>query len=148
MALTIKKFEELSVEQLYEILRIRSEVFVVEQKCIYQDLDLKDKKSYHIFKEENGEIISYIRVIPKGISYDQMSIGRVLVREEYRGKGLAREILLEGINFIKNTLKENEIKISAQSYLIDFYKSIGFIQKSQPYLEDNIPHVKMVYTIK
>ena len=141
----IKTFSELTTTELYEILRIRAEVFVVEQTCVYQDLDLKDKRAYHVFVEENGEIIAYLRILEKGVSYPEISIGRVLVKEGYRGKGLSRELMQRAISFIKEELHENEIRISAPKYLLEFYDSLGFMVVSEVYLEDGIEHVEMLY---
>ena len=144
----IKKFSELSSYEIYEMLKSRSEVFVVEQNCPFQDCDDKDKNSYHLFLEENESIVAYLRILPKGLSFDEISIGRVLVKKEHRNKGLAREMMLNAISFIENELNENSIRISAQSYLLDFYKSLGFKVVSDLYYEDNIPHVEMVYINK
>ncbi|WP_250675768.1 GNAT family N-acetyltransferase [Paraclostridium ghonii] len=141
----LKKYEELNIGELYEILSARVEVFVVEQKCPYQDLDFKDKSSYHLFAQENGKIVAYLRILEKGISFEEVSIGRVLITKEYRGKGLARDMMLKAIEFIENNLNESEIKISAQAYLIEFYKSLGFKEVSDVYLEDDIPHLDMLY---
>lgn len=141
----LKKFNELSSVELYEILNLRAEVFVVEQECPYQDIDYKDQKSYHLCAYESGKLMGYIRILEKGVSYDEISIGRVIVKKEYRGKNLARELMTRGINFIKETLKEEEIRISAQAYLVNFYGSLGFKQVSEVYLEDEIPHIEMVY---
>ncbi|MCR1933408.1 GNAT family N-acetyltransferase [Clostridium tepidum] len=145
MECKIKKFNELTVEEIYEILKIRNEVFIVEQKCPYDDCDDKDKDAYHLFYMEEGKVIAYLRILEKGVSYNEISIGRVLVNKDYRRKGLARKIVLEAIGFIENNLKENVIRISAQHYLIDFYKSVGFTPVSKVYLEDNIPHIEMLY---
>ncbi|MCY6485508.1 GNAT family N-acetyltransferase [Clostridium aestuarii] len=141
----LKKFEELKVKELYEILKIRNEVFVVEQQCAYQDCDGKDEKSYHLYLQDNGKIIAYLRILKKGVSYDEISIGRVLVHKNYRGKGISREMMLKAINFIDLNLNEKEIKIQAQSYLVNFYGSLGFKETSNEYLEDNIPHIDMLY---
>lgn len=141
----IKKFKELKTEELYNILKIRNEVFVVEQQCAYQDCDGKDKFSYHLFLEENGQIIAYLRILEKGTSYDEISIGRVLVCKEHRGKGLAKEMMLKAIDFIKNALNERDIRISAQSYLLNFYSSFGFQEVSEEYLEDDILHIEMLH---
>lgn len=141
----LKKFNELTVEEMYEILRIRADVFVVEQKCPYQDCDDKDKKAVHLFLEDGGRIAAYLRILQKGVSYKEISIGRVLVDRQYRRKGLAREMLLKAIKYVEETLNEHEIRISAQAYLIEFYKSVGFVQVSKQYLEDGIPHVEMFY---
>lgn len=141
----IKKFDELKAKDIYNILAIRNEVFIVEQDCVYMDCDYKDFNSYHLFLEQNGEIVAYLRVLEKGVSFDQISIGRVAVKKDFRGKGLSREMMLKAINFIENDLKETSIKIQAQSYLINFYTSLGFKPISDEYLEDNIPHIDMIY---
>lgn len=141
----ILKFNELSNDEIYEILKLRSEVFIVEQQCIYEDCDGKDKKSYHLFAEHNGEILVYLRILEKGISYDEISIGRVLAREKYRGKGFAKQMMLRAIEYIENNLNEKVIRISAQEYLLKFYSSLGFVRVSEVYLEDDIPHIEMLY---
>ncbi|QBD86012.1 GNAT family N-acetyltransferase, partial [Clostridium tetani] len=141
----VKKFKELRCEEIYKILQIRNEVFIVEQKCAYQDCDGKDKKSYHLYLEDKGEILCYLRILPKKVSYNEVSIGRVLVNKNYRGKGIAKEMMIKAINFIEKNLNEKEIKIQAQCYLFNFYKSLGFKEISNEYLEDNIPHIDMLY---
>lgn len=142
---SIKKFKELNGEEVYKILELRNEVFIVEQECAYLDCDSKDKNSYHLFTEKNGEIIAYLRILEKGVSYDETSIGRVAVHKNYRGKGISRKMMIKAIDFIEHNLNENEIKIQAQSYLINFYDSLGFDKISNVYLEDNIPHIDMLY---
>lgn len=146
MVWKMKKFDELSAEEIYEILRIRNQIFIVEQQCPYLDCDGRDMKSYHLFMENNNEIAAYLRIIEKGVSYNEISIGRVLVNSDYRGKGLARNMMKEAMKFINNQLNEDTIRIEAQAYLIDFYKSFGFKQISEVFLEDNIPHIEMLYT--
>lgn len=141
----LKKFKELSVEEIYKILALRNEIFIVEQECAYLDCDYKDLNSYHLFSEENGEIIAYLRILEKGVSYDEISIGRVAVKKNYRGKGISREMLLKAIDFVENNLNEDTIKIQAQAYLLNFYSSLGFKAVSEEYLEDNIPHIDMLY---
>ncbi|MGH4122416.1 MAG: GNAT family N-acetyltransferase [Clostridium sp.] len=141
----IKKFKELSGEEVYEILKLRSEVFVIEQQCIYEECDGKDKKSYHLFAREDGEILVYLRILEKGVTYNEISIGRVLTDKKYRGKGLAKQMMLRAIGFIENNLNEKTIRISAQEYLLNFYSSLGFVGVSDVYLEDDIPHVEMLY---
>jgi ElaA protein len=140
----IKNFDEISSIELYKILKARNEVFVVEQDCVYQDCDDKDLKSYHLFLEEEEKVIAYLRILPKGLSYDEISIGRVLVIKESRGRGLAQKMIVEAIKFIENELNETKIKISAQAYLEKFYKQHGFITVSDVYLEDGIPHIEMI----
>lgn len=141
----IKKYKDLTIEELYNILKARNEVFVVEQNCPYQDCDGKDKQAYHLFFEDNGDVIAYSRILNKGISYDEVSIGRFLVLRKYRGKGLAKEMLVKAIEFIEESLNEKAIRISGQVYIKDFYKSFGFEEVSDIYLEDDIPHVEMLY---
>ncbi|HBI93678.1 MAG TPA: GNAT family N-acetyltransferase [Terrisporobacter glycolicus] len=141
----IKKFNELNIEEIYKILALRNEIFIVEQECPYLDCDDKDLNSYHLFLTENGQIVSYLRILEKGVSYDEISIGRVAVKKSYRGKGISRKMMQKAIEFIENNLSENTIKIQAQAYLLDFYSSLGFKAVSEEYLEDNIPHIDMIY---
>lgn len=141
----LKKFEDLKTEDIYKILKIRNKVFIVEQLCPYQDCDGKDENAYHLYLEDKGKIIAYLRILKKGISYDQISIGRVLVHKDYRGKGIARKLMLKALNFIDVNLNEREVKIQAQSYLVNFYGSLGFKKTSEEYLEDDIPHIDMLY---
>lgn len=145
MEFKFKEFSELSNNELYNILRLRNDVFIVEQKCPYDDIDGKDINSLHLLLVDKGNLAGYLRIIPKGLSFSQSSIGRVLVRKEYRGGGLAREMMQNAIQFIRYKWNEKEIKISAQVYLRSFYKSLGFKEVSAPYLEDDIPHIDMIY---
>lgn len=147
MKIEIKTFNELSTIELYRILKARYEVFTVGQKCLYQDCDDKDQGSYHVYIEEDERVVAYLRIVKKGISYDEVSIGRVMVVESHRNSGLARLIMERAIEFIRNELKEKNIRISAQEYLVNFYKSLGFKQISEVYLEVEIPHVSMLYEI-
>ncbi|OOR26959.1 GNAT family N-acetyltransferase [Bacillus wiedmannii] len=144
MSWNLKKFDELTNIELYNLLKERTLVFVVEQNCPYPEVDGKDPFSYHLFKEDDGEIIAYLRIVPAGVSYQEISIGRVFVKKEYRGQGIAEELLKKGLDFIQNELKEKTVKIQAQDYLRKFYSSFGFQTISQTYLEDNIPHVDML----
>ncbi len=146
MKLIFKRFEELNTKELYRILKARIEVFAVEQDCVYQDCDNKDFYAFHMYYEKNDEIVAYIRILDKGISYDEISIGRVLVNENYRFQGISSKLMNAGIDFIKKVLNENSIRISAQAHLIHFYGQLGFVKVSDEYLEDNIPHIEMLYT--
>ncbi len=141
----IKKYNELSLDELYEILKIRSDVFVVEQECVFLDIDSLDKNAIHIFLENNNEIIAYSRILNKGVSFDEMSIGRVLVKKEYRKNKYARILMQKSIDYIQSVIKEEKITISAQYYLLDFYTSLGFQKASDIYLEDGIEHIKMKF---
>lgn len=145
MELIIKEFNELNAEELYEILKLRINIFIVEQNCPYEECDDKDKNSYHLYLKEDDKILAYLRVVKKGISYDEISIGRVVVNSKYRGQNLGRELMTKAMNFIINELKEKNIRISAQLYLEEFYKSFGFKSVTEQYLEDNIPHIEMLY---
>jgi len=139
----IKNFESLSVNELYDILRLRSEIFVVEQNCVYLDLDGKDKKGLHLIGEFEGKIVAYSRLFESGISFDNASIGRVVVDANYRDKKWGHELMQEAIAGIKNRFGETKITIGAQLYLKKFYESHGFVQTSEMYLEDDIPHIEM-----
>lgn len=147
MNFQLKTFNELTTTELYNILKERTDVFVVEQHCPYPEVDGKDVQSYHLFKEEKGEIIAYLRILPPGVSCIEVSIGRVLVKKEYRGQKLAKQILKESLRFITDELKEKTVKIQAQEYLRDFYRSFGFEVISETYLEDGIPHIDMLLQI-
>ena len=144
MGWNLKKFDELTNYELYNLLKERTLVFVVEQNCPYPEVDGKDPSCYHLFKEEKGEIVAYLRVVPAGVAYQETSIGRVFVKKEYRGRGMAGELVKRGLDFIENELKETTVKIQAQDYLREFYSSFGFQPISDTYLEDNIPHVDML----
>jgi ElaA protein len=142
-----KKFEALSVVELYQILRLRSEIFVVEQNCVYQDLDNKDQKALHLFGEFEGKIIAYSRLFNASDYFDCSSIGRVVVAANFRDKKFGHDLIKQGITEIKNHFNEENITISAQLYLKKFYESHGFIQTSEMYLEDDIPHIEMKITV-
>lgn len=145
MEIVVKKFEELSGKEVYEIGKLRSEIFVIEQKCLYLDLDGKDYQSIHLYiKDENSEeIICYCRVLKKGVSYDSCSIGRVLTNPKHRGKNYARVLVSKAIEIVRDELKDKEITIGAQNYLRKFYESLGFKPISDVYDEDGIPHIDM-----
>jgi len=133
------------VQELYGILRARTSVFILEQNCLYQDVDGKDPLAWHIFKSENDEIKAYARIFPPGIAYEQASIGRVLTIKDHRNKGLGKELMKNALQFIQNEFNNPPIKISAQSYLIKFYTEFGFHPVGKEYLEDDIPHTAMIF---
>ena len=141
---TIKSFNKLSTNELYAILRLRSEVFVVEQDCVYQDLDDKDKKALHVIGWFDSTIVAYTRVFDINLYFNEASIGRVVVNQKYRSKGFGKDIMEASIIAIKSYYNQNKIKISAQTYLIKFYKELGFKERGKPYLEDGIPHTVMI----
>lgn len=142
MEIVIKRFEELTTEELYEILKVRAEVFVVEQNCVYQDLDEKDKSAYHICRWETGGIKAYLRVLDPGTSCEEAAIGRVLTTE--RGKGYGNHILQAGIDVVRDKIQTDGIRIEAQVYARGFYEKFGFQKVSEEFLEDGIPHIQML----
>ncbi|MGC4040886.1 MAG: GNAT family N-acetyltransferase [Flavobacterium sp.] len=139
----IKRFEALSTAELYELLQLRSEVFVVEQNCVYQDIDGKDQKALHIIGDYNGEIVAYTRIFKPGDYFDEASVGRVVVKPSYRDKKWGHVLMKESIEAVESEFGETKITISAQLYLKKFYESHGFVQTSETYLEDDIPHIRM-----
>lgn len=141
-----KTFDELSTQELYQILRLRSEVFVVEQNCVYQDIDNKDQKALHLFGILEGKIIAYSRLFKPGDYFEFSSIGRVVVAEKHRDKNFGHVLIDQSILEIKNRFKVENITISAQLYLKKFYESHGFKATSEMYLEDDIPHIEMKIT--
>ena len=141
-----KTFDELSTQELYQILRLRSEVFVVEQNCVYQDIDNKDQKALHLFGTLEGEIIAYSRLFKPGDYFEFSSIGRVVVAEKHRDKNFGHSLIDQSILEINSRFKVQNITISAQLYLKKFYESHGFIATSAMYLEDDIPHIEMKIT--
>jgi len=139
----IKSFEALSVYELYDLLRLRSEIFVVEQNCVYLDLDGKDKVALHLFGEFEGKIVAHARLFKAGISFENASIGRVTVAADYRDRKWGHDLMREAIAGILLHFGESQITIGAQLYLKKFYESHGFMQTSEMYLEDDIPHIEM-----
>ena len=145
MQTIIKKWKELSKEEVQSIFSLRAEVFIVEQECPYQDVDGRDNEADHLLLYENNILCGYTRIFPKNTYFKEASFGRTVVKKKHRGKGYGHLLVKESLKFLKRK-KENIIKISAQSYLIGFYSSHGFIAKGDEYLEDNIPHTAMFYT--
>ncbi len=144
MDIVVKEFEALSIQELYSTLRLRSEVFVVEQDCVYQDIDQKDQKALHVLGMKNNEVVAYTRIFKPGDYFKEASIGRVVVKESERKYGYGYEIMNASIQAVLDNFKETTIKISAQKYLKKFYNSLGFIEIGQEYLEDGIPHIGML----
>lgn len=140
----VKKFGELSVEELYQVLRLRSEVFVVEQDCPYLDLDNADQQALHLLGLTTEGLAAYTRLFAPGVKSDMASIGRVVTAASARGTGLGRRLMERSIAEVEAQWGGVPIRISAQQYLQKFYESLGFVQKSDMYLEDNIPHIEMV----
>jgi len=144
MIFIIKRFNELSTQELYTVLQLRAEVFVVEQDCVYQDLDNKDLDAYHVLGVLDTKIVAYARIFKPGDYFLESSIGRIVVKKEFRKFQYGYQLVQNSIQFIENNLQQNTILISAQSYLTKFYNSLGFTQVGEEYLEDGIPHIKML----
>ena len=143
----VKAFKDLTVDELYAILQLRETVFVVEQNCIYNDIDNLDQVCYHLFSEDQytGKIIAYTRLVPANIKFDVPAVGRLISDKNYRGKGLGRALMMKSIEETCRLFNTNVVKISAQTYLLNFYVSIGFKPISQPYDEDGIEHIDMLW---
>lgn len=141
-----KTFDQLSAKEVYQILAVRQEVFVVEQDCPYQDADGLDQTSMHLFTMDDAHqhILAYLRVVAPGEKYDEPSIGRVLTSERARGKGLGKQMTEKAMQLTQQTYPGKAVRISAQEYLIQFYAEFGFETVSEPYDEDGIPHIEML----
>jgi len=140
---TIKRFDELTLDELYNILQLRNEVFIVEQNCIYKDLDGKDRSAWHLIATEDDKLIAYTRILPPGVSYNDPAIGRVVTSPSKRRSGLGRELMKRSIEACEKLFGTTSITLSAQVYLKSFYGSFGFIVMGEEYLEDGIPHIEM-----
>jgi len=144
---SIVHFDDLSVNQLFDLLSLRTEVFIVEQNCPYQDADEKDRKSYHVMGyDKRNKLMAVSRVLPPGISYSEISIGRIATSLEHRNKKYGHEMMQVCIGYIYRKFGKNPIRISAQEHLKKFYEKHGFIQVSKPYQEDGILHIEMLNT--
>lgn len=140
----IKTFNELSTFELHQILKVRIDVFVVEQNCPYPEVDGDDPQAIHLWAEHDGEVVAYCRIFEPGIKYAETSIGRVLTHQNYRKMNLGKILMKFAINTIETRFRESSIRISAQDYLLPFYTDFGFIATGKSYLEDNIPHSEML----
>lgn len=140
---TTKRFDELTTAELYAILQLRSEVFVVEQNCVYLDIDNKDKKSIHLMAWHGDDLAAYTRLVAPGVSFEEASIGRVVTSPRYRGAGIGLELMQKSIEICLKSYQVSTIKIGAQLYLQKFYTGLGFEQCSEPFDEDGIPHIEM-----
>jgi ElaA protein len=148
MTFEFKHFSELTTIELHNILQLRAEIFVVEQDCVYNDIDGLDKEAIHQFCEKEGEIVAYSRLLKPGTRFPDYSIGRVVVKNSERGTGLGIKMMEEAKTFILEEWKAEKIKISAQKYLQKFYGDLGFEVVTEEYLEDDIPHVGMLFQNK
>ena len=144
----VKSFQELSLEEFHDIIALRIQIFIIEQNCPYQEVDGKDKLAHHLFfKNEMDEIIAVTRILPQGISYEEVAIGRVVVHEDYRGTGLGNQLMADSMNFVRDKYGEVPVRLSAQKHLENYYGNHGFKSTGKEYLEDGIPHLEMLYNI-
>jgi len=144
----IKSFDELTTLELYVVIQLRLDVFCVEQNCPYQDADGKDLKCFHLMGiDEDGDLVAYSRIVPPGISFEEVSIGRVVTSKKARGTGAGKELMMRSIEFIEKKYGKVPVRIGAQCYLIKFYSGFGFRIASDEYLEDNIPHIEMLFPL-
>ena len=143
----LKHFNDLSVSELYAIMQLRNEVFVVEQNCVFQDADNKDQGSHHLMGWDNQMLVAYSRIVPPGIAYDSFpSIGRVVTSPTMRNTGIGKILMQQSIEELQKLFGKSSIKLGAQLYLKKFYESFGFVQSSEVYIEDGIPHIEMIRT--
>ncbi len=140
----VKTFEELTITELYNLLRLRSAVFVVEQDCVYEDIDGKDQMALHVVGKKDGEMVAYARIFKSGDYANEASIGRVVVKKDQRKFGYGKDIMNDAIHAVHDYFNESVIHVSAQMYLERFYHNLGFNQVGDGYLEDGIPHIGMV----
>lgn len=140
---SLKHFSQLTPDELYAILQLRSEVFVVEQNCVFQDMDNKDQHCYHLMGRNETNLIAVSRIVPPGIAYEYPSIGRVVTSQSARRNGLGKELMIKSISELTNIYGKTPIRIGAQLYLKHFYESFGFVQTSDTYDEDGIDHIEM-----
>lgn len=143
----IKFYTELTTNEFHDIIALRLKAFVVEQNCSYLDLDGKDKKCYHLLCRDGfGRVIATARILPPNLAYSEVSVGRVVIDESIRGKGVGHELMVKCMNFISEEFGNVPVRISAQSHLEKYYNKHGFIGTGKEYLEDDIPHMEMLYT--
>jgi len=143
---TLVAFDALSVPQLYELLQLRTEVFVVEQNCVFQDMDGTDAQAMHLLGTQGGQLVAYARIFPSGVKYDEASIGRVTTRQTARGTGLGHTLIREAMAAVVSLWGAQRIRIGAQARLKAYYSQHGFVDVGRPYIEDGIDHLEMVWS--
>lgn len=141
---SVKGFQELTLNELYALLQLRAEVFAVEQNCVYQDLDGKDQSCHHVMLNIGDQLVGYSRLVPAGLSYADIAIGRVITSSTVRGTGLGRKLMELSIEYCQKLYGSTDIRLSAQTYALGFYSSLGFVAEGETYLEDGIEHIEMV----
>lgn len=143
----VKIFKELNTIELYKILQLRAEIFIVEQDSTYQDVDGKDLKAFHLMGFKGEDLVAYTRLLPPGVSYAEVAIGRVVTSGKFRGQGLGRELMDRSISEIEKFFGKVPIRIGAQLYLQKFYENLGFVREGDEYTEDKIPHIIMLRSV-
>ncbi|WP_339611937.1 GNAT family N-acetyltransferase [uncultured Planktosalinus sp.] len=143
MNFKLKKYSQLTIQELYDILQLRSEVFVVEQNCVYQDIDGKDEKALHLFAYKNGTLVAYARLFGPGDYFEKASIGRVIIKENQRKFGYGHQLMKAANDAVEVNFNTSKIHLSAQQYLVNFYNAHGYQEVGEGYLEDGIPHIGM-----
>jgi ElaA protein len=141
---TLKAFQELTVNELYDLLKLRSEVFVVEQNCVFLDQDDKDQKCFHVLLYSDDLLVAYSRLVPAGLSYQEIAIGRVITSPTARGRGLGKVVMELSIDYCHELFGAGDIRLGAQTYALGFYSSLGFVTDGEVYDEDGIEHIEMV----
>ena len=144
LEINVKEYQELTTQELYDLLQLRSEVFVVEQDCVYQDIDGKDQKALHVMGYKNDRLVAYTRLFKPGDYFEEASIGRVVVKESERKHKYGYDIMKASIQAVKDHYNQSQIRISAQTYLKTFYNNLDFVEVGEEYLEDGIPHINML----
>ena len=144
LEINVKEYQELTTQELYDLLQLRSEVFVVEQDCVYQDIDGKDQKALHVIGYKNNQLVAYTRLFKPGDYFKEASIGRVVVKESERKHKYGYDIMKASIQAVKDYYNQSQIRISAQTYLKTFYNNLDFVEVGEEYLEDGIPHINML----
>ena len=144
MEISIKEFDKLTTNELFEVARARMKVFAIEQNVKEEDLDERDKVAYHVMLWDNAELLSYLRVLPRGVMFDEVALSRVITVKEHRGKNYGTYVVDKALNFIDNVLEEKVVKISAQEQAIGFYEKHGFVRQGEIYIEADIKHTKMI----
>ena len=139
-------WNELSADDLHDILKLRVDVFVVEQDCPYPEIDGKDRDSIHLLARANDDIVAYLRIVPPGLAYEEVAIGRVIVDDRFRGKGLGHELMERAMAAIEETYGRVPVRLGAQEHLVRYYQKHKFVTAGESYLEDGIPHIEMLYT--
>ena len=143
MEWVLKKFDDMTLAELYSVLQLRSEVFIVEQNCVYLDPDGKDMSAWHLMGVINERLVAYTRLLPPGVSYEDPSIGRVVTSKRDRGSGMGRKLMHKSIEQCIILFGDRPITLGAQIYLQKFYESLGFMHVGKQYIEDGIPHIRM-----